>query len=75
MPGGLEAPSREAEEEANKASSRKVVFVLEQADLEVAKVGKVSFVWFSARLTLINNRQNVENIELFMCPPSKCIVN
>lgn len=43
MPGGLEPPPVEVEQQKAKAATRKVVFVLEQADLEVAKVGKVSF--------------------------------
>ena len=41
MPGGLEPPSLQSEKEAEINSKRKVVFVLEQANLEVAKVGKV----------------------------------
>ena len=42
MPGGLEPPSIEEEQKAAENSSRRVVFVLEQVNLEVAKVGKVS---------------------------------
>ncbi len=41
MPGGLEPPSLHLEEEARKDAGRNVIFVLEQANLEVAKVGKV----------------------------------
>ena len=41
MPGGLQAPSEEAEQAAQAEKSRKVIFVLENAHLEVAKVGKV----------------------------------
>lgn len=44
MPGGLDPPSIQLEEETRKESGRKVVFVLEQANLEVAKVGKVLFL-------------------------------
>ena len=41
MAGGLQAPS-EAEEQAEKEQkSKRVIFVLENANLEVAKVGKV----------------------------------
>ena len=43
MPGGLEPPSLQDEQESIKDAARKVVFVLEKADLEVAKVGKVTF--------------------------------
>ena len=44
MTGGLEPPSLQLEEESRKNAGRKVVFVLEQANLEVAKVGKVCFL-------------------------------
>jgi len=40
MQGGLQPPSVEAELEAAADSKRKVIFVLERANLEVAKVGK-----------------------------------
>ncbi len=42
MVGGLSAPSVEAEEEAVASTSQGVIFVLENAKLETAKVGKVS---------------------------------
>ncbi len=42
MVGGLSAPSIEAEEEAVASTSQGVIFVLENAKLETAKVGKVS---------------------------------
>lgn len=41
MQGGLQPPSVEAELEALADSKRNVIFVLERANLEVAKVGKV----------------------------------
>jgi len=41
MQGGLQPPSIETELEALVDSKRKVIFVLERANLEVAKVGKV----------------------------------
>ena len=41
MVGGLTAPSIEAEEEAVASTSQGVIFVLENAKLEAAKVGKV----------------------------------
>lgn len=41
MAGGLQAPSKEEEEAEKVQTSRNVVFVLENANLEVAKVGKV----------------------------------
>ena len=42
MVGGLVAPSVELEEEALASTSQGVIFVLENAKLETAKVGKVS---------------------------------
>ncbi len=44
MAGGLQPPS--AEEEQNKAAAKQqgVIFVLENASLETAKVGKVSCI-------------------------------
>lgn len=42
MQTGLQPPSAEAEQEALADSKRKVIFVLERANLEVAKVGKVT---------------------------------
>ena len=41
MVGGLVAPPAEQEEEAVAANSQGVIFVLENAKLETAKVGKV----------------------------------
>ena len=41
MAGGLVAPSAELEEEAVASTSQGVIFVLENAKLETAKVGKV----------------------------------
>lgn len=41
MAGGLEPPSQEAEAEAQATSQQGVIFVLENAQLEVAQVGKV----------------------------------
>ena len=41
MPGGLEPPPEAEEVEAKAASKRAVIFILENASLEVAKVGKV----------------------------------
>jgi rRNA small subunit pseudouridine methyltransferase Nep1 len=38
---GLQPPPREEEEEAVKAEGQGVVFVLDDAQLEVAQVGKV----------------------------------
>lgn len=40
MVGGLKPPSLEAEEELKKAGGQGVIFVLEEAQLEVAQVGK-----------------------------------
>ena len=42
MVGGLAAPSAEVEEEAAASTSQGVIFVLENAKLETAKVGKVT---------------------------------
>ena len=42
MVGGLKPPTVEAEELAVKAKGQGVIFVLEEAQLEVAQVGKVS---------------------------------
>lgn len=42
MVGGLTAPPLQAEEEAVASTSQGVIFVLENAKLETAKVGKVS---------------------------------
>ena len=42
MVGGLAAPSAELEEEAAASTSQGVIFVLENAKLETAKVGKVT---------------------------------
>lgn len=41
MVGGLVAPPAELEEEAAASNSQGVIFVLENAKLETAKVGKV----------------------------------
>lgn len=41
MVGGLVAPPAEQEEEAAASNSQGVIFVLENAKLETAKVGKV----------------------------------
>ena len=41
MVGGLRAPPREAEEAAAVAEKGGIYFVLEDADLQVGKVGKV----------------------------------
>ena len=43
MVKGLEAPALEEEEQAIASTSQGVVFVLENAILEAAKVGKVCF--------------------------------
>ena len=45
MQAGLQPPSAEAEQEALADSKRKVIFVLERANLEVAKVGKVGLAY------------------------------
>ena len=42
--GGLKPPSMESEEEARKAGGQGVVFVLDDAQLEVAQVGKVRII-------------------------------
>jgi rRNA small subunit pseudouridine methyltransferase Nep1 len=42
MVGGLQPPSLEDEEEQKRVSGQGVIFVLEDAQLEVAQVGKVS---------------------------------
>ncbi len=52
MVGGLNAPSVEAEEEAVASTSQGVIFVLENAKLETAKVGKVSTWLLFTRLCL-----------------------
>lgn len=41
MPGGLQPPSEEEEKRQAAAKQQGVIFVLEQASLEVARVGKV----------------------------------
>ena len=41
MVGGLQPPSALGEQEAIKAKGQGVIFVLEEAQLEVAQVGKV----------------------------------
>jgi rRNA small subunit pseudouridine methyltransferase Nep1 len=41
MPGGLQAPSEEQEQEERLASGQGVIFCLEDAQLEVAQLGKV----------------------------------
>ena len=41
MPGGLQPPSEEEEKQQAAAKQQGVIFVLEQASLEVARVGKV----------------------------------
>lgn len=41
MVGGLRPPPKEAEEEQAASTSQGVIFVLESANLEIAKVGKV----------------------------------
>ena len=42
MAGGLQPPSEEEEKKAAAAKQQGVVFILENASLEVARVGKVS---------------------------------
>lgn len=42
MVGGLAPPCAQGEEDAKKAAQHGVIFVLEEAQLEVAQVGKVS---------------------------------
>lgn len=44
MTGGLKPPPRDQEEEVQLASQQKAIFVLEEACLEVGKVGKVGLV-------------------------------
>lgn len=41
MPGGLQPPSEEEEKRQAAAKQQGVIFVLEHASLEVARVGKV----------------------------------
>lgn len=42
MAGGLQPPSEEEEKKAAAAKEQGVIFILENASLEVARVGKVS---------------------------------
>ncbi len=42
MAGGLQPPSEEEEKKAAAAKQQGVIFILENASLEVARVGKVS---------------------------------
>ena len=45
MVGGLKPPSVQDEEEAANAKGQGVIFCLEEAQLEVAQVGKVGPTW------------------------------
>jgi len=50
MAGGLQPPSEEEEKKQAAAKQQGVIFVLENASLEVARVGKVSSVFVCATL-------------------------
>ena len=56
MQAGLQPPSAEAEQEALADSKRKVIFVLERANLEVAKVGKVNLAYPQQDLQAVPNK-------------------
>lgn len=48
MAGGLQPPSEEEEKKQAAAKQQGVIFVLENASLEVARVGKVNSVFYCA---------------------------
>ena len=52
MAGGLQPPSEEEEKKAAAAKQQGVIFILENASLEVARVGKVSSVSVHLRFPL-----------------------
>ena len=59
MTGGLKPPSQAEEEELQLASRQKAIFVLEEACLEVGKVGKVRLVlWGKKQPQLYVNHTN-----------------